>query len=301
MKIAYIGPKHISADCEILVPDHHITVGSLQSAGYEVSPLYTDFQSDDQIIEWCYANSPSVAVFGGLVTSGKVLACLGELKIPRVHLWWDHTSPQNQAFAESLCPLIDLNVVMDMTTEAKTAYPDKFIRMWYPLDRRIFYPGLARDIDVCFLGTILPQFSDRVHYLSLLEKQGYKIHIRTGVYREQPLKIEEYAGILRRSKIALNFTMLPQFNCHQSKTRTAEILHCGALLLESENEHTPTRFQDGEHYVSFNRIDNLIDKIDHYLAHEDERLEIAQKGSARVHSCYNEVEFWKEVFAKWKN
>jgi hypothetical protein len=265
MQIVYIGPKYISQDCNVIVPDHHITVGSLQSAGYNTTPLYSDTLTEDQIIEYCYLNRPQYAVFGGLKPSSKILICLGELKIPRIYLWWDHTSPQNQKLVEEVCPFIDLNVVMDMTTLAPTSYPDKFIYLWYPLDRRIFYPGKERDIDVCFLGTVLPQFVDRIHYLSLLEKAGYNILIRTGVYRENPLLIEEYAAILRRSKIALNFTMLPQYQCHQSKTRTAEIMHCGAMLLESSNEHTPKRYKEGLDYVSFNSIEDLVFKINYYL------------------------------------
>lgn len=298
MNIVYIGPKYISPNCDILVPDHHITVGSLQSGGYLVTPLYTDIQDENSIIEYCYSKSLKVAIFGGLNTSTKVLACLNGLNIPCIHMWWDHTSPQNQALAESLCPLVDLNVVMDMTTPATTAYPDKYLYMWYPLDRRLFFPGTERDIDVCFLGTVLPEFTDRIHYLSLLEKAGYKIHVRTGVYRDNPLTIEQYAEILRQSKIALNFTMLPQYQCHQSKTRTTEILHCGALLLESSNEHTPKRYIEGKEYVSFNSFEDLTAKIDYYLFHEEERSEIAANGCKKTHSNYNERAFWRMVFDK---
>jgi spore maturation protein CgeB len=130
--------------------------------------------------------------------------------------------------------------------------------------------------------------------MCLLEKSGYKIHVRTGIYRDNPLKIEEYANLLQRSRIALNFTMLPQYNTHQSKTRTAEILHCGALLLESINEHTPKRF-DSSDYIGFSDIDDLKQKIDYYLEHEDERLIIAKQGHDKVHQKYNEILFWKAV------
>jgi hypothetical protein len=295
MEVVYIGPKHIAPDCQIVVPDHHITVGSLRSAGYHTTPLYTDCQDESSIIEYCHHNADA-AVFGGLKPSGKILS---ELTIPKIYLWWDHTSPQNQLLAESVCPLVDLNVVMDMTTPANTAFPDKFLYMWYPLDRNIFYPGTCeRDIDVCFLGTVLPQFADRIHYLSLLEKQGYKVYVRTGVYRENPMTIEEYADTLRRSKIALNFTMLPQYNCHQSKTRTTEVLHCGAMLLESDNEHTRKRYVEGEDYVAFNSIEDLTAKIDHYLANDYERATIAACGSKKTHNYLNEYHFWEVVFDK---
>jgi hypothetical protein len=296
MKVVFVGPKYIDKSCDIVVPDNHITVGSLQSSGlFEVTPLYFEEHSDNSIIEYCCSRKPNMAIFGGLRTSEYVLACLNELKIPIVYLWWDHTSPQNQALAEYLCPLVQLNVVMDMTTPAFSSYPDKYLYMWYPLDRRIFFdPGVTRDIDVCFCGTVLPQFVDRIHYLSLLEKAGYKIYVKTGIYRDNPLKIEEYANLLQRSRIALNFTMLPQYNVHQSKTRTAEILHCGALLLESANEHTPKRFNSSE-YVSFSDIDDLKQKIDYYLKHEDERSIIAKNGHNKVHQNYNEVLFWETV------
>jgi hypothetical protein len=238
-------------------------------------------------------------VFGGTKPSAQVLQSLDYLKVPRVYLWWDHTSPQNQELAERVAPYVDLNVVMDMTTPAPTQFPDKYLYMWYPLDSRLFNSDSHdRDIDVCFLGTVLPEFSDRIHYLSLLEKSGYKIHVRTGVYRENPLTIEEYAGLLKRTKIALNFTMLPQFQCHQSKTRTAEVMHCGAMLLESENEHTPKRYVEGKDYVAFNSAEDLTAKIDYYLAHEEGRREIAAAGNSKTRICFNENLFWKAVFDK---
>lgn len=300
MKVVYIGPKYISSNCDIVVPDHHITVGSLESAGYQVTPLYTDQFDSYKIIEYCYNNKPKVAVFGGLFPDSKILICLGELKIPRIYLWWDHTSPHNQALTESVCPYVDMNVVMDMTTPAKTQFNDKYIYMWYPLDQRLFNCCLnkERDIDICFLGTILPQFSDRIHYLSLLENTGYKVYVRTGVYRDNPLTIEEYAELLKRSKIALNFTMLPQYQCHQNKTRTTEVMHCGAMLLESENEHTRTRYIEGQDYVSFNSFEDLTAKIDYYLNHDDERIKIANRGRMKTVTNYNDKLFWNVVFDK---
>lgn len=301
MKVVYIGPKFIAPDCDIVVPDHHITVGSLQSGGYQVTPLYIDLNSEKDIIEYCCSNQIDAAIFGGLQPLSSILFCLGELKIPRIYLWWDHTSPQNQTLAENISPLVDLNVVMDMTTPAPTNYPDKFMYSHYPLDRRLFFPGTVKDIDVCFLGTIVPQFVDRIHYLSLLEKSGYYIYIHTGVYGDNPLPIEKYANILQRSKIALNFTMLPQYQCHQSKTRTTEIMHCGAMLLESENNHTLKRYEVDKDYVAFNSIEDLTSKIDYYLIHDEERQQIAQRGCNKTHNLYNERIFWENVFKKVKN
>jgi spore maturation protein CgeB len=275
-----------------VVSDHHITVGSLQSGGYPVTPLYSDLNTEDEIINYCFTNQPNVAVFGGLKPSAKILICLGELNIPRIYLWWDHTSPQNQQLANTIDPFVDLHVVMDMP---KASF-GKFLHLWYPLDQRLFYSAQERDIDVCFLGTVLPEFTDRIHYLSLLEKAGYKIYVKTGIYRDNPLTIEEYAGLLRRSKIALNFTMLPQYHCHQYKTRTAEILHCGAMLLESKNEHTPKFFTENEDFVFFDSIEDLIAKINYYLS-SVEREKIAFNGCQKVKK-YNENVFWDHVFKK---
>jgi spore maturation protein CgeB len=51
-------------------------------------------------------------------------------------------------------------------------------------------------------------------------------------------------------------------------------------------------------YVSFESPSDLVDKIRHYLDHDDEREEIAARGEQKVRQIYNSEHFWKAIFNK---
>lgn len=316
MKALFICPRTIQPldpDCEELVPDNHLSVGSLKSSGLaDVGVCYYDdfFRARDEtaeefVLSYCAAEKPDLVVFTGLRTEifrcEEVLQKLASFGIPTVHLWWDHISPKNRALANFYTEhRLALNVVMDITTPFEGESDKHYMNLWYPLDSRIFYSdNQGRPIDVCFMGTVFPGFfQDRVDYLAHLHKQGIKFFSKTGVYSKEPMKIADYAEKLRRSKIGLNFTYMPAFKAHHCKTRTFETMLCGAMLLEQDNEHTWHWFKPGLDYVPFNNPDDLEEKIKHYLHHEEERAKIALHGYSTIRKHYMERAFWKKVFEK---
>lgn len=334
MKVLYVGPRTIQPlepECDVLVPDHHLTVGSLQCAskvlGFEVETVYYDdfYRERDETAEefvtsWCAVEKPDAVVFGGtrtkLFETEAVIAKLATLSIPTIHLWWDHISPENRDLAEFYTQRrLTLNVIMDLTTSAVDlghSQPERFINMWYPLDEELFCPDWAiwlphtpiedeenRDIDVCFMGTAFPgNFQNRVDFLEHLKKEGIKFFSKAGAYGKEPLAIEEYAQFLRRSKIGLNFTYMPKFDCSHCKTRTFETMAAGALLLEQDCSHTRHWFTPEIDYVPFSTPEELVSQIRYYLANYNERLAIALQGENRVRQAYTPVAFWEKVFRK---
>ncbi|RJP79185.1 MAG: hypothetical protein C4524_05665 [Candidatus Zixiibacteriota bacterium] len=64
--------------------------------------------------------------------------------------------------------------------------------------------------------------------------------------------------------------------------RTFEIAACGAFQLVDERRLLPEMFQPGEEIATFQNASELRDRIDHYLAHPLERIQIAQAGRRRV-------------------
>ena len=100
-------------------------------------------------------------------------------------------------------------------------------------------------------------------YISTNQKANFLTHI-------------EYANILNRSKISINFSKSVHFD--QLKGRIWEILLSGSLLLETKNTQTDTLLVDGKEYVSFTNEENMINKIRYYLMNDVEREKIALNG-----------------------
>ena len=104
------------------------------------------------------------------------------------------------------------------------------------------------------------------------------------------------------SRIGLSFTWMEKFKRHQCKTRTFEIISCGAMLLEAANEHTPKWFEPFIEFVPFFSEKDLAEKAQYYLVHENERAEIARRGHERYCRDYNEKLFWQGVIEKmWQD
>ncbi len=132
--------------------------------------------------------------------------------------------------------------------------------------------------------------------ISALRSNGIDVH-QTGGQREYRLPVDEYARIHMRSKIALNFCYHHNGET-QMKGRVLEVLLCGAMLLEEKNGETAKLFEPMIDYVPFSDEKDLVDKVKYYLAHDDEREEIAINGHQKAKEKYNGEVWWKTVFEK---
>jgi len=100
----------------------------------------------------------------------------------------------------------------------------------------------------------------------------------------------EMPQVFRKSKINLNMTMraiksgLPQ--------RVWDVLGSGGFLLTNYQAELPENLEIGKHVAAYETIDEACEIINYYLAHEEERLEIAQNGYEYVlknHTVLNRV------------
>lgn len=96
------------------------------------------------------------------------------------------------------------------------------------------------------------------------------------VYTPNIWDIHELNQVFNESKIVLNIHLSDLPNM---ETRLGEVLGSGSFLL-TEKLSSNDLFIDGEHLVQWNRgdIEDLINKINYYLLHEDERERIAKSG-----------------------
>lgn len=162
-----------------------------------------------------------------------------------------------------------------------------------PRDERVFRDlGLARDVNVCFAGS-LGRYPDRRDMLARLKDLGIDV-VSDGGDEHRYMTIEGYVGLLNRSKISLNFSQTPE-GVHQMKGRVIESMLCGALVLESENDVTPRYFEPYRHYVPFTDAGDLVAKVRRYLADDDARQEILSAAKAHVIRHHSERIWWRHI------
>ncbi len=80
------------------------------------------------------------------------------------------------------------------------------------------------------------------------------------------------------------------FPVYQASPRIFEAMACGCFVISDRQRDVFSLFEDGKHLVGFDNPDDLIKKIKYYLAHPEEREEIAGRGREEVlkHHTYTD-------------
>jgi hypothetical protein len=168
------------------------------------------------------------------------------------------------------------------------------IQGFFFTNRRYFYDrNIPRDLDVSFIGGINRQI-ERRPYIHYLRDAGIDVFSGGGGnrggfgdYGDLLFSWNDYATLLSRSKISINFSGKVQF-----KSRVPEILSCKTFLLEEEGIQTKEFFEDGKDFVSFKTKEDLLEKVDYYLSHDVERESIATNGFRKIHDLYGSNNVW---------
>ncbi len=78
--------------------------------------------------------------------------------------------------------------------------------------------------------------------------------------------------------------------------RCMDIMGCGGFLLSNYQEDMLSFFSPGEDYVFYENRQDLMDKIEYYLQHEDERQAIARSGYEKIKSGHTYKHRLDEIF-----
>jgi hypothetical protein len=230
-----------------------------------------------------------------------VLKCIrNKLNVPIMVLWFDSNTSYAKCTLKYMLNDVDLIVSVDSDSLSKDSYNDrKFLNLWSPANTDIFKLGNNhRDIPISFIGSTDSYRSIREEYLKFLKNNGIYVYCKTSGL-QQRISLEDYAEIMRRSKISLNFSHSTE-GTHQLKGRVFEILFSGALLMESENNETRRFLTPMVDYVEFQSKEDLIEKVRYYLTHDVEREKIACAGHDKASKYYNPVMFWNTVDSRLK-
>ena len=292
---------------------YHID-GTLIDNGYEVDLFYWDEDNSlfiNQVKLWLKIRklNPWIICFSSYTTlrkrpssqpSAKYLEILRKkMSSNIIFFWWDTCTDdfydseiKKLEKLKSIHLILD-NPLLDFGDKHRNLSNDSLIPLWTNYIENSFIRPLKKDIDVAFLGRMDSYRDGRRDYIEYLMEQNVSGYIASQ-NRETRVEHSKYAEILGRAKIGINFSY--SVDKHQLKGRVFEIMHAGAMLLETKNPQIEALFNDGIDYVSFSNKEDLVKKIKYYLIHEQERESISQSGRQKVLKLYNSKLFIKKIF-----
>lgn len=133
---------------------------------------------------------------------------------------------------------------------------------------------------IATLSTLSELYHVTLHTTSKVEKEQLgnvevRLPVRPG---------EDAAVVYMGSKINLNISLkgieggTPQ--------RVIDIMGAGGFVLTNYCEETAELFEEDKEIVMFKTPEQLFEKVEYYLQHEEEREQIAQAGHNKVIECY---------------
>lgn len=139
---------------------------------------------------------------------------------------------------------------------------------------------LEKTIDVSFVGQC---YGNRAAVIGELSQRGIAAQAYGYGWPRGLLAVEDMVKLYSRSKINLGFGGVEG---HQDtfclKGRDFEIPMSGGLYLTEDHPELTYAFQPGEEIITYSGIDDLTQKIRHYLQHPDEAKAVRKKGRERA-------------------
>ena len=151
-------------------------------------------------------------------------------------------------------------------------------------------PLAQKDPDVFIHAALSSRYLAHLERIQILKNMsGYNLHFHT---REKDINIEgitalpivDYYNELPKayalSRINLNITL------HSITSgiplRVFDIMGAGGFVLSNFQPEIPELFEIGKEIEVYHSFDELKEKVDYYLSHENERAKIAKKGREKV-------------------
>lgn len=302
--------------CETLHPDYgetnsaHNLWNTLDASGLaerhhffiDEHFLHHGERCDTAFLASCRTIVPDLIVLSPIIHEPQLLPRIGtidairiELGVPVVALWFDSAWPHSMRLSNELDPIVDLHVALDSTRayRALAVRPERFLCLWTPRDTVLFRDaGETRNFDVSFAGSV-SQYPDRRAALDHLAASGIRVHVTGGQRQTTRLPPGDYAAVYQRSRITLNFPGAGDRT--QCKGRVFEAMLCGAMLLEGRNPETEQWFDPMLDFVPFDDHRDLVDKVRHFVSHDEERAEVAARGHAKASRLYTGTTFWRAI------
>ena len=147
--------------------------------------------------------------------------------------------------------------------------------------------------DVTFVGSA---HGTRPEWIQALRNRGIQVQCFGYGWDSGAIPAAEIPAIVQGSRISLNFANAGMKAArtaerqNQIKARRFEIPGYGGFLLTQSAPSLGTYYEPGTEIETFTDLDEAVAKIQHYLAHPEERDRIAKAGHARTcaHHTYDQ-------------
>lgn len=177
------------------------------------------------------------------------------------------------------------------------ASPDFALHNQYEVEDERFFEmrylvrKLANIERVCCLNLLAQQFGVVLYTDSSIDSGV----IRPEVKIMPPVDPGEAVSIIYAgSKINLNISL--KGIERGTPLRVFEILGAGGFLLSSYCPETAELFEEDKEIVMFRTPEELLEKTEYFLTHDDEREAVAAAGQEKVLRCYTHEKKLKELF-----
>jgi hypothetical protein len=269
------------ASCDVVHYDERFHAGRPVQLADVQAPPGTDVHVVVTTLHYHSHANPTPELLQGLRRRGcKVVMVWLDKKISR-------STPEYYA-------AVDVNCVLDGTDfELPGAWP-----IFTPKNPRFFRDaGLDRDLPVSLVGEVryLAQRKAIVERLRTETRVPVQLFGTSAADPQHTRTVAEYAALYQRSRISLALT---KDTVRQLKGRVFEIVHCGALLCCDVNHHVQQHFAPGREYVEYHDYEHLVDRLQYFLAHDDERAAIAAAGHRRATVHYSHDVFWRALLSR---
>ena len=153
--------------------------------------------------------------------------------------------------------------------------------------------ALPRDIDIIFVGALYP---DKMPLLAAVKKafgRRFQIHGLTSLKRNtyfnlkygfpqwvKPIRFEDYVPLYQRAKIGINSHLRGKYTV--GSYRLFDLPGNGMAQITDGGEYIDSFYAPTREIDTYEDAEHLIGRIDYYLTHPAERLEMAMHGWRRV-------------------
>lgn len=150
----------------------------------------------------------------------------------------------------------------------------------YLFDSLYLIRKIANIERIAILNTLAEQYHVVLHTASKVDKETLgRVEVRLPVRPGQDAAVV-YAG----SRINLNVSLKGIEG--GTAQRVMDIMGAGGFVLTNYCEETADIFEEDKEIVMFKSPEELFDKVEYYLRHEEERERIARAGYHKVTACY---------------
>ena len=185
----------------------------------------------------------------------------------------------------------------DSPLETECQFPEKLCWDAYLVNERNFFPDPQKDLDISFVGTSGSDLRPFWLTAAIQTADEWQLRHRLKPHKREAgvaLTIDEYAKVLRRSTMVLNFSS--RYDTFKMMTgRTWQAMTAGVVLLDEVNRFTPFYFEPFIHYVPFSTRKELAFAMRFFARNDDCARQIGKAAAAFCRQHYSSDAIWSRL------